>query len=252
MATWQVLCMQAWCQHFVISSVATAGKCQKTSEKKWCDCLPQNCISRHPECNLPITNRMALTLSTIHAADAWAYWFQNGNSTLRHGAYRQYIYWQYGTLGTGNLKVIPSWCLEKQEKLKTIILQRYANIAVHNSFITITRYVCMCVWPLLASLGCPPPPPPPPPGGGLLPMWWVIHMCRGFDPLFSLWQDRARSFWVIFFFSLTSHLTVTSIFLMSISTLRTIRLVDHFGSCTIGVLIKPLGPLGVSSNVVPH
>ena len=37
------------------------------------------------------------------------------------------------------------------------------------------------------------------PGGeGVLPMWWVIHMCRGFDPLFSLWQDRARSFWGIF------------------------------------------------------
>ena len=35
-------------------------------------------------------------------------------------------------------------------------------------------------------------------GGGVLPMWWVIHMCRGFDPLFSLWQDRARSFWGIF------------------------------------------------------
>ena len=34
--------------------------------------------------------------------------------------------------------------------------------------------------------------------GGVLPMWWVIHMCRGFDPLFSLWQDRARSFWGIF------------------------------------------------------
>ena len=29
-------------------------------------------------------------------------------------------------------------------------------------------------------------------------MWWVIHMCRGFDPLFSPWQDRARSFWGIF------------------------------------------------------
>ena len=36
------------------------------------------------------------------------------------------------------------------------------------------------------------------PGWGVLPMWWVIHMCRGFDPLFSLWQDRARSFWGIF------------------------------------------------------
>ena len=34
--------------------------------------------------------------------------------------------------------------------------------------------------------------------GGVLPMWWVIHMCRGFDPLFSLWQDRAWSFWGIF------------------------------------------------------
>ena len=37
-----------------------------------------------------------------------------------------------------------------------------------------------------------------PGGGGVLPMWWVIHMCRGFDPLFSLWQDRARSFWGTF------------------------------------------------------
>ena len=35
-------------------------------------------------------------------------------------------------------------------------------------------------------------------GGGVLPMWWVIHMCRGFDPLFSLWQDWARCFWGIF------------------------------------------------------
>ena len=40
--------------------------------------------------------------------------------------------------------------------------------------------------------------PTNPGGGGVLPMWWVIHMCRGFDPLFSLWQDRARSFWGIF------------------------------------------------------
>ena len=40
--------------------------------------------------------------------------------------------------------------------------------------------------------------PAPGPPGGVLPMWWVIHMCRGFDPLFSLWQDRARSFWGIF------------------------------------------------------
>ena len=36
------------------------------------------------------------------------------------------------------------------------------------------------------------------PRGGVLPMWWVIHMCSGFDPLFSLWQDRARSFWGTF------------------------------------------------------
>ena len=34
--------------------------------------------------------------------------------------------------------------------------------------------------------------------GGVLPMWWVIHICRSFDPLFSLWQDRARSFWGVF------------------------------------------------------
>ena len=29
-------------------------------------------------------------------------------------------------------------------------------------------------------------------------MWWVIHMCRGFDPLFWHSGDRNRSFWGTF------------------------------------------------------
>ena len=36
------------------------------------------------------------------------------------------------------------------------------------------------------------------PGGGVLPIWWVIHMCRGFDPLFWPSGYQTRSFWGVF------------------------------------------------------
>ena len=35
-------------------------------------------------------------------------------------------------------------------------------------------------------------------GGGVLPIWWVIHMCRGFDPLFLPSGYQTRSFWGVF------------------------------------------------------
>ena len=34
--------------------------------------------------------------------------------------------------------------------------------------------------------------------GGVLPIWWVIHMCRGFDPLFWPYGYQTRSFWGVF------------------------------------------------------
>ena len=34
--------------------------------------------------------------------------------------------------------------------------------------------------------------------GGVLPIWWVIHMCRGFDPLFWPSGCQTRSFWGVF------------------------------------------------------
>ena len=34
--------------------------------------------------------------------------------------------------------------------------------------------------------------------GGVLPIWWVIHMCRGFDPLFWASGYQTRSFWGVF------------------------------------------------------
>ena len=38
-------------------------------------------------------------------------------------------------------------------------------------------------------------------GGGVLPIWWVIHMCRGFDPLFWPSGYQTLSFWGVFFSS---------------------------------------------------
>ena len=40
-----------------------------------------------------------------------------------------------------------------------------------------------------------------PGGGGVLPIWWVIHMCRGFDPLFWPSGYETLSFWGVFFSS---------------------------------------------------
>ena len=34
--------------------------------------------------------------------------------------------------------------------------------------------------------------------GGVLPIWWVIHMCRGFDPLFWASGYQTQSFWGVF------------------------------------------------------
>ena len=78
-----------------------------------------------------------------------------------------------------------TWCLTRENSYFELL-----GWFVAKYFIWLIGYIAICLW-LCISPG----------GGGVLPMWWVIHMCRGFDPLFSLWQDRARSFWGIFILS---------------------------------------------------
>ena len=80
-------------------------------------------------------------------------------------------------------------------------------------------------------------------GGVVLPMWWVIHMCRGFDPLFSLWQDRARSFWGVF-----SHPPTQKRSFGYKSSQNSIFLApkDHFPSIFLGPIFS--GPRHTPSN----
>ena len=67
--------------------------------------------------------------------------------------------------------------------------ENLVNIMACFTFLVAPSHCLNLCWLMINDVLCP---------GGVLPMWWVIHMCRGFDPLFSLWQDRARSFLGIF------------------------------------------------------
>ena len=51
-------------------------------------------------------------------------------------------------------------------------------------------YTVSACWPQDCQWGMSP--------GGVLPIWWVIHMCRGFDPLFWSSGYQTRSFWGVF------------------------------------------------------
>ena len=92
----------------------------------------------------------------------------------------------YHTLTTVD-DLVPQWANASADILNTTFSLFFFSASVlavlHCSWLLIIFSSCTC------SVFSP---------GGVLPMWWVIHMCRGFDPLFSLWQDRARSFGGIF------------------------------------------------------
>ena len=76
-------------------------------------------------------------------------------------------------------------------ELVSIILMTYPVISKHF------RYFFQCLQIQVEET---------PGGGGVLPIWWVIHMCRGFDPLFWPSGYQARSFYLFgVFFLIHQH-----------------------------------------------
>ena len=65
------------------------------------------------------------------------------------------------------------------------------GIIVYHPLVRLSHPV---VWSDFLILWCEADPCP----GGVLPIWWVIHMCRGFDPLFWSSGYQTRSFWGVF------------------------------------------------------
>ena len=56
-------------------------------------------------------DKMVIVISQRIRADLLAADVDSTNRGLRHGAYRQFIYWRCGKLGFGIRKVIPSCCV---------------------------------------------------------------------------------------------------------------------------------------------
>ena len=52
--------------------------------------------------------RNVLLVAIQHINDLFAYNEQPGNDNFRHAAYRQFVLWRFGHLGSGNRVVIPS------------------------------------------------------------------------------------------------------------------------------------------------
>uniref|UniRef100_A0A3Q2GM27 P2X purinoreceptor 7 intracellular domain-containing protein n=1 Tax=Cyprinodon variegatus TaxID=28743 RepID=A0A3Q2GM27_CYPVA len=84
-------------------------------EKKCCNQQPEMCISRLPHMDLYILQKGVLRLARMmwNELRAVADLPDPGedNRQFRHAAYRQFVAWQYGVLGSGHRVVIPSCCL---------------------------------------------------------------------------------------------------------------------------------------------
>ena len=88
------------------------------------------------------------------------------------------------------VQTISYLCQRTLWKLITSIRYQFEQVLVN--FTTMSHYQFSDCVP--SSDKCPG-------GGGVLPIWWVIHMCRGFDPLFWPSGYQTLSFWGVFFSS---------------------------------------------------
>uniref|UniRef100_A0A4W3JL13 P2X purinoreceptor 7 intracellular domain-containing protein n=1 Tax=Callorhinchus milii TaxID=7868 RepID=A0A4W3JL13_CALMI len=85
-------------------------------EKVCCGKTEQHCISISSAMANLCLNEAVLQLMLNYRNELFglhAFSNDSHNSELRHAAYRQYIMWQHGCLGTGNKRIIPSCCVWK-------------------------------------------------------------------------------------------------------------------------------------------
>ncbi|XP_043941509.1 P2X purinoceptor 7-like [Protopterus annectens] len=81
-------------------------------ESVCCRMTPENCISSSQEMHLCVLQRCVLQTAEAYRRSLFGLPMEaDENKRYRHTAYRQYIVWRHGRLGTGNRRVIPSCCV---------------------------------------------------------------------------------------------------------------------------------------------
>ena len=80
-------------------------------ENKCCTQTRRPCITLTPLFPQLLLDGNALDLAMRYREDFSVLSHVRNNENFRHAAYRQYVLWQYGRLGRGNRRVIPSCCV---------------------------------------------------------------------------------------------------------------------------------------------
>ena len=80
-------------------------------ENKCCCARKLPCMSTTPLFQQLVLDANVLDIAMRYHKDVLALDDPRNNENFRHAAYRQYILWQYGRLGQGNRRVVPSCCV---------------------------------------------------------------------------------------------------------------------------------------------
>ncbi|KAK6171802.1 hypothetical protein SNE40_018230 [Patella caerulea] len=93
----------------------TCHNCQdmpSDAENLCCDTRPQNCISQRPEFDIYCFEPEVLDIANVMRNDVLVLAQDDDiNRRRRHAAYRQFVLWRCGHLGTGNSVVVRSCCV---------------------------------------------------------------------------------------------------------------------------------------------
>ncbi len=95
---------------------------------RWCQEMPTDkerlCCGERRICRSKINTFMMICIDSDNLgtairnlADTYVTTPTYDNRSLRHAAYRQYVMWQHGHLGSGNRVVIPSCCVWQIRKV---------------------------------------------------------------------------------------------------------------------------------------
>ena len=90
------------------------GSCRNMptqTENKCCCSKKMPCITTMPLFHQLVLDGNVLDLAMRYRKDVLVMDHTRNNENFRHTAYRQYVLWQYGRLGKGNRRVVPSCCV---------------------------------------------------------------------------------------------------------------------------------------------